>query len=196
MTLKSAVERTLVHRREIDCRGYLRSDGLWDIEAKLCDTKTHDLVSVAKGEIKAGTPIHLMWLRITLDDTLKIHDAQAQTEAAPFHICPQAAEHYRGLVGMRIGPGWNKMVRAKFGGKFGCTHLTEMLSVMATVAIQTIYPYRNMQPDSPEDARMRLHPSLPNSCYGFARDGEIIRRYWPEYAEPNAAQANDESKID
>jgi len=30
--------RRLMHRRAIDCSGYLREDGLWEVEARLVDT--------------------------------------------------------------------------------------------------------------------------------------------------------------
>src|SRR5437868_6383610 len=32
--------RRLMHRRAIECNGYLRDDGLWEVEARLLNTKT------------------------------------------------------------------------------------------------------------------------------------------------------------
>ena len=31
--------RRLMHRRSVECQGYLRHDGLWEVEARLVDTK-------------------------------------------------------------------------------------------------------------------------------------------------------------
>jgi len=38
------------------------------------------------GEIKAGEPVHGMWLRITIDDHLLVHAAESWTEYSPFNI--------------------------------------------------------------------------------------------------------------
>ena len=40
MPLPNPVPRKLMHTRAIECNGYEREDGLWDIEAHLTDTKT------------------------------------------------------------------------------------------------------------------------------------------------------------
>jgi hypothetical protein len=188
MPLSQPVPRKPVHRRRIDCHGYLREDGLWDIEAYLCDTKSHELMTVERGLVSPGEPIHVMWFRLTVDDTLQIHDAEARTDVSPFSICPEVNANYKRLVGRRIGPGWNKMVRTELGGREGCTHLTELLAVMATVAIQTIFPYRDMRPESDATSRERLHPSLPDSCHGFRRDGPVIARYWPNEVEQHSGK--------
>ena len=41
MPLTTPAGRRLMHTRSIECRGYEREDGLWDIEAHLVDTKTY-----------------------------------------------------------------------------------------------------------------------------------------------------------
>ena len=41
MPLSQAAPRQHIHTREIVCRGYLRDDGLWDIEGSICDVKTY-----------------------------------------------------------------------------------------------------------------------------------------------------------
>jgi hypothetical protein len=41
MPLSHPVSRKLLHTRAIECHGYERDDGFWDIEAHLVDTKTH-----------------------------------------------------------------------------------------------------------------------------------------------------------
>ena len=41
MPLPKAAARKLMHTRTIDCRGYEREDGLWDIEGRLSDIKSY-----------------------------------------------------------------------------------------------------------------------------------------------------------
>jgi hypothetical protein len=71
MTFSSTAPRELMHHRKIECFGYRREDGLWDIEGHLVDTKTHDIPNLDRGGVKAGEPLHEMWLRLTLDIDLK-----------------------------------------------------------------------------------------------------------------------------
>jgi len=179
MSLINNINRKLIHERNIQCRGYLRDDGLWDIEAHLTDEKSHNMHSDERGEIVAGDKIHDMWLRLTVDETLLIHHAEASTELAPYSICSGANPWYQKLEGKKIAPGWNLMVKKLFIGVNGCTHLTELLGVIATVSIQTMFPYLGMQKKDDEMPR-KLPPGLANSCHGYNTKGEIIARFWPD----------------
>ena len=49
MPLSASAERKPIHARQIDCRGYQREDGLWDIEAHLTDVKSYEIESYWRG---------------------------------------------------------------------------------------------------------------------------------------------------
>ena len=70
--LSAPVERKHLHTRRYEFQGYQRTDGLWDIEGRMTDTKTYGFPNEWRGEIKADEPIHDMWLRLTLDDDLVV----------------------------------------------------------------------------------------------------------------------------
>ena len=70
MPLSPAAPRQHIHTRIVDCRGYRRADGLWDIEGHITDVKTYDFGNHFRGAIAAGTPVHDMWVRLTLDVAL------------------------------------------------------------------------------------------------------------------------------
>src|SRR3970282_2777608 len=93
------VERELVHTRRVRYEGYKRADGLWDIEAHLTDIKNHDF-HLQTGVVRAGQPVHGMWLRLTIDRAFNVLDAAASFDAMPY---PGGSERiapaYRGLVG-------------------------------------------------------------------------------------------------
>ena len=72
MTIIKKNKRKKIHNRTVHCEGFLREDGLWDIEGHLRDTKTYSFESDHRGEVKAGTAIHDMTIRLTLDDNLNI----------------------------------------------------------------------------------------------------------------------------
>ena len=48
--------RTHLHNRAIDCQGYLRDDGMWDIEARIVDTKTYVIENRWRGDLERSAP--------------------------------------------------------------------------------------------------------------------------------------------
>lgn len=187
MKQQDEVVRTPIHTRRVECVGYRRSDGLWDIEGRLLDTRSYDMTFYDGRELAAGGPLHQMRLTITLDQDFVIRDAAAASEHTPYPICPEIAPAYRQLIGLRLGPGFSQKVRELFKGRAGCTHLTELLGPMATTAFQTLTARKHEGPDTgPESeqpggvARTRLAGRLIDACHGWRSDGEPIRVQYPE----------------
>ncbi|MGH7090390.1 MAG: DUF2889 domain-containing protein [Stellaceae bacterium] len=181
MPLSPPTEREPIHRRVIECRGYRRADGMWDIEGHLTDTKSYDFDSQFRGAVAAGTPVHQMWLRLTVDDELAIRDVEAVTDHSPFPICGGITGNFAKLKGLSIRPGFNAKVRELLGGVEGCTHLVEMLGPVATTAFQTIYPYRErLRRLSGQAAASPRRVSLLNTCHGWSSKGEVVKRLYPE----------------
>ena len=179
MPLSPAVDRELIHTRKIQCRGYRRSDGLWDIEGHLTDTKTYPFENRDRGSIPAGEPVHEMWLRLTIDEDLLIHNAEAVTDYAPFSICPDITPNFADLRGLRIGSGWRRQIQARVGGVLGCTHLVELLGPMGTTAFQTLVNQRR-QPQNTAATGSRSPGGL-NTCHALKSDSVVVRTHWPEH---------------
>lgn len=183
--LSAPAEREPIHTRTIECRGYLRGDGLWDIEGRLADTKAYAFASRWRGEVAAGEPVHDMRVRLTVDDDFVVRAVEAAFAATPFAVCGEARPVFAALVGERIGPGWSATVRRLVGGTRGCTHVSELLGRMATACYQTIVPYRARAgaPSEPDDP-----PRLVNSCHAWRDDGALVAEHYPRHArEPEAA---------
>lgn len=190
MALSSPAARTPLHARRYDFRGYKRCDGLFDIEGRIVDAKDYDFANQDRGTIQAGEPVHDMAVRLTLDERFVIRDIEAETAAGPFAICPAITANYRKLIGERLGRGWRQTLRELLGGTEGCTHITEMLGAMATVAFQTILPARTAPSTGAVLADSR--PLLLNSCHAFASDSPVVRRTWPDhYTGPDADAAGE-----
>ena len=102
MSLTPPEPREAIHTRAIEINGYRRIDGLYDIEAHLTDTKTFGQTNFDRGYIPAGEPIHDMWLRLTIDDTMHIVAVDAVSDRTPYVMCPTAAPNFARLVGLRI----------------------------------------------------------------------------------------------
>ena len=183
MPLSAPGPRRHIHTRAISYRGYEREDGLFDIEAHMTDTKTYAFKNNWRGEIQVGEPLHEMLLRLTVDETFTIRDIEAGTDNSPFEICPDVVESYKSVVGIQMGPGWRKAVRSKVGGVHGCTHLTELLFPMATVAMQTIWPllrHRQNRSDS-HIGKTKKRPVVLNTCHAWATSSPVVKENAPDF---------------
>ena len=122
----------------LNAAGYLREDGLWEIEGHIVDTKTYSFHNSYRGVVETGEPVHDMWLRLTIDDSMRIREVEAVTDHGPFRTCPAITANFKRLEGLTIGPGFRRAVRERVGGLQGCTHLVELVGPVATTAFQTM----------------------------------------------------------
>lgn len=178
MPLSAAAPREALHTRRIQCHGFRRTDGLWDVEAHLTDTKSYAFENHDRGIIKAGEPVHDMWLRVTVDDDLVIRGVEAQIEHGPHHMCPDITANYRALTGLQIGPGWRRGINERVGGVAGCTHLRELLAPVATTAFQTIMPIKARERGLTSSAEGRAR-ALLGTCHVYAPASPVVARLWP-----------------
>lgn len=181
MPLSAPEARKKIHTRSIELNGYHREDGLWDIEAHMTDIKSYDIENQWRNGISAGEPIHEMWVRLTLDETFLIHNVEAVTDNSPFEMCPAITSAYKELIGIRIGRGWRRAINEKVKGKYGCTHITELLAPLATVSFQSLMG--NIQKNAAGKVGNEKHikPMVLNSCHAWAEDSEVVRMHLPEY---------------
>ena len=194
MPLTPLQPREAIHTRAIEINGYRRADGLYDLEAHLTDTKTFGQTNYDRGYIPAGEPIHDMWLRLTIDDTMQIVGVAAVSDKTPYVMCPAAAPNFSRLIGLRIKAGFLRDANHLVGGTMGCTHLRELLQQMATTAFQTINPAEVRQEMRAEGAvetpgsdnadtriteKMGGPPKILNTCLAYADTGPLVQRRWP-----------------
>ncbi len=183
--LMKKINRTELHDRNIFLRGFLRDDNLYDIEAELIDTKHYIVPNQDRGDIQPGEPIHNMKIIITLDKDMVIKDADALTIFSPFNICKHANKNFKKIIGLQIKSGWRSQALKKIGNINGCTHISELLTPIATTAFQTIKGHeaevnrKNKNLNTPS----RQKPSLLGTCYAFNPKSEVVKRFWPEWHE-------------
>ena len=186
MPLSKPARRMLQHRRTVECCGYQRDDGLWDIEARMLDIKTETVPLPLRGDVPAGEPFHDIGIRVTLDQQMLIHAVEAFIDYSPFELCRGVAASFKQLEGTRIGPGWQRKCKELLGGHRGCTHLNELLQPVATTAIQTLWPNSDIEV-------MKLGAGIMiNSCQSWAQNSEVIQELLPEHYKPSAPR-NDRS---
>lgn len=183
---KSTEEKTRrpMHRRAIDCDGYLRDDGLWEVEARLVDTKPFLQRDQFRGDLPPGTPVHDIRLRLAVDDSLTIREAESDMAATPFPTCIEVNGILQRLVGEQIGRGWRETVRRKIGKLETCTHLAELLGPAVTTLFQTMS--YGKRPDGADSMDGHLDSAEPpffiNGCHSWRTDGPIVAKVFPQFA--------------
>ena len=97
MPLPASIEREELHQRQITMRAFHRVDGLFDVEARLVDTKTVPFIGPLSGTpLAAGEPIHDLWIRLVIDLGSVIHEAVA-VSVAERSRCRPPGRHFTQL---------------------------------------------------------------------------------------------------
>lgn len=170
-----SAERTRLHLRRISLEGYKRVDGLWDIEARLIDTKDQDY-HLSSGLRRAGEAVHEMRVRVTIDGKFNVLAAQTCTDAAPYMgACDSVPPDYSRIVGLNLFHGFLKAVKELFGATRGCAHLTELLMSLPTAALQT---FASEVPDNLDSEHKPYHV---DRCHALVSHSETVRRYYPRW---------------
>lgn len=190
-SLPPAEPRRLLHERSIKCDGYLRDDGLWEVEAHLFDSKTFDYIEPVRGPLEAGGPIHDMVLRLTFNDDLIIVDAAAAMAMTPMLACRDVRLHLAKVRGIKVAAGWRKELKTRIGRHDSCTHLMDLMAP----AITTLYQTMGMGKDP--DGRNSLdrmwatgeRPHFLDGCHGWRLDGDAARTMFPNWATPKGEAA-------
>lgn len=181
MPLSKPTPRNKIHNREIHAQGFQRDDGLWDIEARLVDTKSYSFDNAERGTINSGEAIHDISIRLTLNDEMTVQSAEAVIDSGPFTMCGDITPSFGALKGLSIKPGWRKSVFHRLGGIKGCTHLVDMLlGPIAVTAWQSVNPARQNRNSPAESGK----PPLLDSCHAFSAASPVVRREWPDFHDP------------
>lgn len=181
-TFDGGVTREELHVRQIEFRGFRRSDGLFEIESQLADRKTHDFTPPSGGRsVAAGAAIHDLALRVVFDDAMIIRAIHTSIRAYPYAQCVRGGESLQALVGLRIGPGWSSELRKRLPPGDTCTHLKEVMVPLASAAFQTVYSVSTLRVTE-VDASGK--PRKIDSCYAYGASRELVRIHWPSFHRP------------
>ena len=173
--------RALKHTRTIRVEGFARDDGLWDIDAHITDIKTTE-VMLESGARAANTPLHDLWLRLTVDVGLTIVAAEAVSDAVPYPgQCDTIGPAYQKLVGLNLMKHFRADVKERLGGIAGCTHLTELAQVLPTAAMQALAGEIFGARDA-DGADADKKPLQLDRCHALRSDGATVARYYPRWA--------------
>ena len=182
--LSSPAPRRLIHERRVTTRGFLRDDGLWDIEGELLDEKTYTYADRDRGPLPAGSPMHHMRVRLTVDRDMNIYGAEAAMPAHPFRTCSGGLETaMRRLIGASLAAGFRRKVEDAMGRTLGCTHIRELLLATATTAYQTISSWREQftpELGAPKQKDGEV-PFFLNQCRSWAETSPVVAVHFPQF---------------
>ena len=189
MPLSPPKARQHLHTRSIDLAGYYRDDGLWDIEARIVDKKTYTYENKWRGTVASGLPVHDMSVRLTIDRELVVREIEVVMDVQPYVMCSDVLGNFQGIVGLKIGAGWNRRVREAVGGVLGCTHLAELLGPLATVTFQTLsgdYAQELMGLAPAAKGKMAGEeqeqvPFMLNGCFTWSAQSPVVKEDFPNY---------------
>jgi hypothetical protein len=183
--------RRLMHTRSIECEGFLRDDGLWEVEAWLRDTKPFtQRADRFRDELKPGDPVHDIGLRLAIDEAMTIRETEAMMRATPYPTCIEVEPILARLIGERIGPGWRETIRRKIDRLETCTHLMELLGPAVTTLYQTMS--HGKKPDGRDSLenqqRLGSRPFFIGGCHSWRTDGPVVAAMFPQFATKPAAK--------
>ena len=180
------VAREELNVRRIEMRGWARSDGLFEVEGRVIDTKAHDFQPPTSSRfVRANEPVHDMGVRLVFDEDMLVHAIETFTNASPYGICADGGRELQSMVGLRMVAGWSAEVKKRLSGQRACTHLMELLMPLATTAFQAIAEIRMSRPLV--DATGRPHKL--DTCYAFGATREVVLRNWPAFHKADPARS-------
>lgn len=182
MPLPPPVSRSLRHTRAIEVQAFARDDGLWDLDARITDVKQLD-VTLASGPRPAGTYLHDLSLRLTIDRQLTVVDAHAASDAVPYPgHCDTIGPAYKSLVGLSLTKGFRLGLKDRLAGVLGCTHLTELAQVLPTAAVQAYANDVIKTRDGDTDDELLPHkPFQLDRCHALRTDSAAVAQYYPRW---------------
>ena len=167
---ENPISRTLLHSRTIFSEGYVRKDGLFDIESIIKDSKSYDIPRTDGSYLKKGDPLHEMHIVLTINLDMKIIDISAKTISAPYKICSDANFKIKSLIGETIGPGWKNKINKQVS-----YHFFSVVEVALTFSgLVTAFAIAARLGAEEEEVMTELELELPLFEVGIWLTGDLV----------------------
>lgn len=168
--------REAIQTRSIVCRSFRRHDGLVDIDARFIDTRPFAYDNEFRGHCEAGSALHNMQMRVTLDRKRHIVALVSTMHKTPYTTCSGVNPNFQRLVGLSVGRGFRKAVRERLGGTEGCTHILALLDVLSAAAVQAFASDARLPraPGGPQPVQVWKLDALVDTCFSYQADGEVM----------------------
>lgn len=171
-------KKDLIHSRTISVNTFEEDDETISIEGSLVDERYNPYIIYATQESHEPGIVHHMKVDMTLSiPSLRILSIVAEMPVVPNGDCLEIKNSVKKAQGMEIKPGFTSDLRNLLGNINGCIHLTNLIQVMASSAVQGIWTYfsrlRGGQRVKMPNTDMGM---VINSCWMWREDGPFLRR--------------------
>lgn len=173
-----ACPRKTAHTRTIHMHAYEREDGLLDLEALIEDSKPEPF-STSTRHFPCGVPVHLMAIRITVNQAMDIIHAESSMQRMPFpSICPEAQDSLDVLKGANLLKGFRGEIAKRIPSSDRCSHLSELAALLPTLAVQTLMKEKPRDENAPPPT---TRPLKIGGCHAWREDGPLVLKYYPQW---------------
>lgn len=185
-----SVEEKRLFRRDISLEVEEAGASLLLIRGRLTDVRTGDpgeevgpdrASTSPMSEKEKGHTVHDLEVtaRVEVGSGL-IRSIEGAMHRVPYPQCREALRCLRALEGKRIAPGFSSLVREVVWSRDGCVHLAVLVTEIGHVSVQGMGAWTSRRLDwrrLPKDQLLRGLEALqlPDSCFTWRRDGELMR---------------------
>jgi hypothetical protein len=172
-------DEPLMHHRDYIVRSYRMSPDRLRIRGMVHDRKPAGTYIPDDPEPMS---VHQMVVDLIVAfPSLEIVDAGVVMEVTPHAGCTKIEDTYQQLIGISIARGFTHLVRERFGGPRGCTHVGALLQAMAPVAIQSLWSMRSHETpvnlrNLSTSERLDMMKVNFNTCHVWDTEGELVAR--------------------
>jgi hypothetical protein len=167
-----------IHTRNIEVTAYAYDEQRIIVEGSLKDDRYSYSYTITGEKLPNGI-IHHMTIRLLVNcSNLLIEDVDVDMISVPREECRETVESLAPIKGLTITKGFTSKAKKIAGGKKGCTHLMELLLVIAPAAVQGSLAYRSRkQADFDPDRARTILQFLINTCRVWREDGPLVERF-------------------
>jgi hypothetical protein len=167
-----------IHSRNIGVTTYDYDGQRIIVEGFLKDDRFQESFIMTGEKLPSGA-IHHMTIRLLVNcSNLLIEDLDVDLISIPREACRETIGCLAPIKGLTITKGFTAKIKKLAGGKKGCTHLVELLLVMAPAAIQGYAAYQSRKPEVPDPDRAKMFLQfLVNTCSAWSEDGLLVQRF-------------------
>lgn len=142
--------------------------------------KSCHIDQVTEHSLKVTSSMCDSYHEITVVLTVNISDGMIQEAGAEFvrmpdMMCRQTACMMEKLVGVTLGKGITKTARQLVGGRWGCTHLVDLVVEAAKAFLQGQYTIRFRDLNNFQDAKDTVSRELAGTCLYHTRNAENLK---------------------
>lgn len=165
-----------IHSRTITVNSYEIDDSSLLIEGELLDERFFPSFYYSRSEFLDPGIVHdiRVEMKVTLPE-LEITEAHAAMRKIPIEECLGVESSAGKIVGLRIKPGFSRVLKERLGGTAGCLHMATLIYHMGAAAVQGMWAALSRKREGGGTRALDYDPNiLKNSCWLWREDGPFF----------------------